>query len=53
MIVNTPKTKAMHISRNEKEQNIYIEGIRVEQVQTFKYLGTMISSNGRVEEDVN
>ena len=38
---------------NPKVQNIHIDGIRVEQVQNFKYLGTLVSSSGRVEEDIN
>ena len=47
------KTKTMIVSRTEgKTVDISIEGQKVEQVKKFKYLGAVISEDGRRIDDV-
>ena len=53
MKINVKKTKTMVVSRTEgKTINILIEGQKVEQVKKFKYLGAVISEDGRCIDDV-
>ena len=48
MKINVKKTKTMVVSRNGgKSVNIVIDGKKVEQVTKFRYLGTLISEDGR------
>src|SRR6476619_3818095 len=51
MKINIKKIKAMVVTRNEGERvNITVEGI--EQVRKFRYLGSLISEDGRCLDDV-
>src|SRR6476469_6102584 len=53
MKINIKKTKAMVVSRNEGEKvNITVEDQSVEQVSKFRYLGLLISEDGRCLDDV-
>src|SRR6476619_4802634 len=53
MKINIKKTKAMVVSRNGGERvNITGEGQSVEQVSKFRYLGLLISEDGRYLDDV-
>lgn len=53
MKINVKKTKVMRVSRTgEGEINIFIEGQRVEQVSKFKYLGSLITADGKCEEEI-
>src|SRR6476619_5146657 len=53
MKINIKKTKAMVVSRNGGEKvNITVEGQSVEQVSEFRYLGSLISEDGRCLDDV-
>src|SRR6476469_6481986 len=53
MKINIKKTKAMVVSRNGGESvNIIVEGQSVEQVSKFRYLGSLISEDGRCLDDV-
>ena len=53
MKINVKKTKVMKVSRNGGgEVNIYIDGQRVEQTDTFKYLGSWLTDDGRCELEV-
>ena len=48
MKINVQKTKAMVVTRDGGgEVNIKIDGQRVEQVTNLKYLGSIISEDGR------
>src|SRR6476469_9796522 len=50
---NIKKTKAMVVSRNGGERvNTTVEGQSVEQVSKFRYLGSLISGDGRCLDDV-
>src|SRR6476469_4933870 len=53
MKINIKKTKAMVVSRNGGAKvNITVEGQSVEQVSEFRYLGSLISEDGRCLHDV-
>src|SRR6476469_9721417 len=53
MKINIKKTKAMVVSSNGGERvNIIVKGQSVEQVSKFKYLGSLISEDGRCLDDV-
>ena len=53
MKINVKKTKAMRISRSGEETiNITLDNQQVEQVKSFKYLGAIITSNGRCNEEI-
>ena len=53
MKINVKKTKVMRISNNKDDaMNITINGQQVEQVTAFKYLGSIISSDGRCTEEI-
>jgi len=50
---NVKKTKVMCISHTGNHKlKILVEGQRVEQVTQFKYLGSVISSDGYCEKDI-
>ena len=51
--INIKKTKAMVVSRNGGERvNITVKGQSVEQVSKFRYIGSLISEDGRYLNDV-
>src|SRR6476469_1486718 len=51
--INIKKTKAMVVSRNWGERvNITLEGQSVDQVSTFRYLGSLIAEDGRCLDNV-
>ena len=53
MKINVEKTKVMVVSKTgDRFANITIDGKRVEQVSSFKYLGSIISEDGRCESDI-
>jgi len=53
MKVNIKKTKVMKVSRKgEGVINITIDGEILEQVEQFRYLGALITSNGRCETEI-
>ena len=53
MKINVQKTKAMVVTRDGGgEVNIKIDGQRLEQVTNFKYLGSIISEDGRNLVDI-
>ena len=52
MKINISKTKAMVIGRKPKKIDIRIEDESVEQMNSFKYLGCIISSNMNCSQEV-
>src|SRR3981189_2535758 len=53
MKINIKKTKTMVVSRKGGGKvSIIVEGQRVEQVKTFKYLGSVIAEDGRCMDDI-
>jgi hypothetical protein len=53
--VNTRKSKVMQIPKMDGQQvlNIQWKGVKLEQVQSMEYLGTVINDVGRVDEEIN
>ena len=49
---NWGKTKMMRVARKREECEVKIEEQVIEQVNTMKYLGVLISSDGRMEKEV-
>ena len=52
MKINISKTKAMVIGRKPKKTDIRIKAESIEQVDSFKYLGSNISSNTNCCQEV-
>jgi hypothetical protein len=52
MKINIKKTKVMRVSRGGGDINITINGAKVEQVKSFKYLGHTITDDGRCETEI-
>ena len=53
MKINVKKTKTMVVSKKGGVKiNIKVDGKKVEQVVKFKYLGAILSEDGRCLEDV-
>ena len=52
MKINIKKTKVMRVSRKGGDVNIFINGIKVEQVKSFKYLGHTMTEDGRCETEI-
>src|SRR5580704_12340221 len=53
MKINVKKTKAMVVSRDEgRVVNLVVDGQRVEQVTTFKYLGAVMTEKGTCVEEL-
>ena len=53
MKINIKKTKVMKIAKVGGEVNITINGTKIEQVKSFKYLGHTMSDDGRCENEIN
>ena len=52
MKINIKKIKGMRVSREGGEVNITINGTKLEQVKSFKYLGHTITDDGRCETEI-
>ena len=52
MKMHLGKTKVMVVSRVEEGCSVTIDGEKIEEVQTLKYLGSSISADGSSEEDI-
>ena len=54
MRINIKKTKTMVVSKKDgRTVSIMIDGQKVEQVKTFKYLVSVISEDGRCMDEIN
>src|SRR5437899_4339758 len=53
MKINTKKTKVMKVSKVGGEVNITINGTKIKQVKSFKYLEHTMTDNGRCENEIN
>jgi hypothetical protein len=51
MKINIKKTKVMKVSRGG-DVNITINGVKIEQVKSLKYLGHTITEDGRCETEI-
>ena len=52
--INKAKTKVMRMSKSTtgKKMLIKVDGVRLEQVDSFCYLGSLVSNDGRCEKEV-
>ena len=51
--VNVSKSKTMVVSRKEGQRvDVEVQGERMEQVRSYRYLGTDIHESGRMEEEI-
>ena len=52
--INQEKTKVMEIARRyEMDGHVNIDGMEVEVVETFKYLGMTVARDGNIKEEIN
>src|SRR5690349_21838630 len=52
MKINIKKTKVMRVSSEGGKVNITINGTKLEQIKSFKYLGRTITDDGRSETEL-
>jgi len=52
MKINIKKTKVMKIERQPSTTKITVDGEILQQVEEFKYLGSILSSSGCSENDI-
>lgn len=53
LFLNINKTKAMVISNDEKSIKMIVNEETIEQVNSYKYLGSIVDSRGKSEEELN
>ena len=55
MVISVPKTKILvvNVACDTPDPIIILRGEQIEVVKTFTYLGSIVSSNGRVKDDVD
>jgi hypothetical protein len=54
MQISLDKTKNLILSRESKKKHyVKLKSATQKQVETFKYLGTIISHDGRLDEEIN
>ena len=55
LTVNVEKSKVMKVSktRDQNELNISLDGRRMEDVNTYRYLGLDVANDGKMNEEVN
>ena len=53
MKISTAKTELLHLSRNPDQCVLQVNGATLKNVETFKYLGVAITSDGRQDEELH
>lgn len=53
MKISTAKTEAMCLSRRPVDCALHVSGVPIRQVEEFKYLGTLFTSDGRQEKELS
>ena len=53
MRISTSKTEVMVVSRHPVDCTLYVNGVQLRQVQEFKYLGVLFSSDGRQDKELD
>ena len=53
MKISVAKTKVMKIGKSKSKVECYLDGVPIEQVQQFTYLGCCISEDGKLEEEIS
>jgi hypothetical protein len=53
LVINTNKTNSLKCTRNQvKGQIVDLGGVEIGNVQSFKYLGSMVNTNNTIEEEI-
>lgn len=55
MTINIDKTKVMHVTKQDNEEeevDIQIDGKHIQTVQTYEYLGVLINKDGRIDQEI-
>ena len=56
MVINIKKTKVMIMNKTEKltgmQRSIMLDKVPLEKVKHFKYLGSWITDDARIDEDI-
>jgi hypothetical protein len=53
LVINVNKTKYIkHSSNRVKEKTVDLGGIEIENVQSFKYLGSVVNTNNTIDEEI-
>ena len=53
MKIKTAKIEALHLSRNPDQCVLQVNGVKLEQVEKFKYLGVAFTSDRRQDEELD
>ncbi|XP_066900716.1 uncharacterized protein [Halyomorpha halys] len=53
MTINVRKSKIMHIGREQENIEILCKSEPIEMVDEYTYLGTVISRNGKVDQEIS
>ena len=53
MKISTSKTEVLHLSRNFVQCSLQVGGLSLKQVEKFKYLGVVFSSDERRDEELD
>lgn len=53
MRINPDKTEVMVVSKNEESLDLRLDGRRLKQARTIKYLGSILDCEGNIESDIN
>ena len=55
LTVNVEKNKVIKVSKtgDQNELNISLDGRRMEEVKTYRYLGVDVTNDGKMNEEVN
>lgn len=51
--INSEKTKIMIIGKDDKQASVTLDGRKIEQVNTIKYLGVNLNKDGKNEAEIN
>ena len=53
MKISTAKTEVLHLSRNPVQCSLQVGGVKLKQVEKFKYLGVAFTSDGKQDEEID
>jgi hypothetical protein len=52
MKINTKKTEVMIVAKQEVKARVFVENRELKQTTEFKYLGSVIASNGKIQAEI-
>jgi hypothetical protein len=51
--INVPKTQYMICGNSESDKELFINGQKLEKVTSFKYLGSIVCSDGKIDAEIS